>query len=49
MAEVIWSYIQLCLDWMPENWNLLAMGMLGLVFADDIVGMIDRAWRLIGR
>lgn len=38
-----------CLSFLPVGWNTMIIGVLGFVFADGLVGIIDRAWRIIGR
>ena len=49
MAQTIYLYIMRCIEWLPNTWIALIIGFLGLASADALVGIIDRAWRLIGR
>lgn len=49
MVNTIYSYIHNCMMFLPQPWNVALIGMLGFVFADGLIGIIDRAWRVIGR
>lgn len=49
MATRIYTYISECISWLPSSWITLVIGMLGLTAASALVGIIDKAWRLLGR
>lgn len=49
MALKIYQYVSDCISWLPNQWIALIIGMLGLASAEALFGLIDRAWRIIGR
>lgn len=49
MVTTAINYMEMCLKWLPQSWINIVMGFFGLMIATAIAGVIDKAWRLIGR
>lgn len=51
MATVtkLFQYIDLSISWLPREFALLAAGLVFIKFADALLGVIHRAWAILGR
>ena len=43
------KYLNLIFEWLPGWFYAIFTGVMLVKFGDTIVGIISRAWRLIGR
>ena len=49
MARVMYNFISNCWGWIPTQvFGLLAAFIL-IAFGDSVLGLVDRAWRVIGK
>lgn len=49
MADYIVDFIRLSLSWLPANFFSIFVVLIGIKFADSILGVVHRAWGVIGR
>lgn len=48
-AELLLNYIRLALSWLPRSFYLLLSVLICIRFGDSLLGIINRAWKLLGR
>ena len=48
-AELIYKYIDTCLKWLPTEFYLIFLGLVSIRFADTLLGIVNRAWKAVGR
>lgn len=46
---ILLKYIVFVFNWLPSWFYAIFTGVMLVKFGDTIVGIISRAWRLIGR
>lgn len=49
MADYIVDFIRLSLSWLPSGFFAIFVALIGIKFADSILGVINRAWKVVGR
>lgn len=49
MADYIIDFVNLSLSWLPSSFFSIFVALIGIKFADSILGVINRAWKVVGR
>lgn len=49
MVEHVVSFINSCISFLPYEFEAVIIGFIGYVAADGLVGVVSRAWRILGR
>ena len=49
MVSKIYEFIQACWSWMPVSFVVMLTTLICIKFGDSLLGIIDRAWRILGR
>lgn len=49
MADYLVDFIKLCLSWLPDSFFSIFVVLIGIKFADSILGVVHRAWGVVGR
>lgn len=48
-VDLVYKYIRVCLSWLPSSFYVLFTGLVFIRFGDSILGIVNRAWKLVGR
>lgn len=48
-VELLYHYIRLSLSWLPTSCYFLLTVLIFIRFGDSLLGIINRAWKLLGR
>lgn len=49
MVAKIYKFIMDCWSWIPSYLVVCLTALVCFKFGDSILGLVDRAWRIIGR
>lgn len=48
-VDKLFNYIQLCLSWLPPSFYAIFGALVAVKFGDALLGVITRAWKVLGR
>lgn len=48
-VHLVYNYIYMCLAWLPASFYALFTCLIFIRFGDSFLGIINRAWKLVGR
>lgn len=49
MVTKIYTFLRMTWAWMPVEFIVALTALICFKFADSVLGLVDRAWRIIGR